>query len=582
MKILKFVALISLVAALGFNYLQRLKPQGEEADLAREKKALSVVMPGEGISFSDKKGRFPLYEAYRIDPAGKRQLVGICFTTTDLVPEERGYAGPIKIMLGLDPAGKITGLEILEHTETPSYVEEIYEPSFKDQFKGKGINDPLEIGYDLDGITRATITSEAIARSIKKGVLQAAGDRLGLKPKAHAAPKYQPGRIIINLAGLAALFLVALTGFLIPKKWLRYLALAFALIFLGFIKNSPLSTVNIVNIITYHLPLLIYNPFFYLLIGFILVTTLLWGRIYCGFFCPFGAIQEFISKWKKSLPAMGKGIRQAKYFLLWAALMSALLIDNANVAGIEPFNTLFSRTGGKFHWILLGIVLIAALFDFRFWCKYLCPVGVVLGLCSRLSLFRFGSRGDCGSCRLCVEECKVQAIEKTGATVKVNPVECIACNECRIVCPKGIIGLRIADCRFRIRKIGVVHRVGHWINFVVVKLARHYGRASSATTSKQIWSSAIGRNDEQGRKINPKSKIRNPKSEKRWLSFLLFVGSLTLMLLILGENIYQSQRPPAPKYPVVNVEAVKERIKDAGLSPREAMYYKVIRGNQSD
>ncbi|MEW5767185.1 MAG: hypothetical protein AB1797_06095 [bacterium] len=67
------------------------------------------------------------------------------------------------------------------------------------------------------------------------------------------------------------------------------------------------------------------------------------------------------------------------------------------------------------------------------------------------------------------------------------------------------------------------------------------------------------------------------KTSKRWISLLLFLGGLSLTLLVLGENIYQFQRPPAPKGPVINVEAVKERIKEAELSPREAMYYKVIK-----
>ncbi|MEW5768570.1 MAG: 4Fe-4S binding protein [bacterium] len=443
-NVIRLTALISLIAALGFNYVQQLKPQGEETELAREKEALRAVMPGEGISFSEKKGRPPLYEAYRIDPAGNRQLVGLCFITTDLTPEERGYAGQIKIMVGLDLSGKITGLEILEHTETPSYVEGIYDPSFKDQFKGKGIEDSLRIGYDLDGISRATITAEAIARSVKKGVLQAARDRLGLKVKDGETPEHQLKQRA-ELSGLAVLFLMALGGFLTQKRWLRYLSLVFALIFLGFIKSSSLSTVNLVNIITYHLPLLIYNPFFYLFMAFILITTLLWGRFYCGFLCPFGTVQEFIyqlSPKRGYLPALGKGIRQVKYFLLWGLLMAALLIDNANIANIEPFNTLFSWTGGKFHWILLGLVLIAAGFEFRFWCKYLCPVGAGLGLGSRLSLFKFSSKGNCGLCNLCVEQCKVEAIEKAGTTVRVSPLECISCNECRKVCPKGNMGLR--------------------------------------------------------------------------------------------------------------------------------------------
>lgn len=109
---------------------------------------------------------FPVhYKAYKISPInGKQQQVGIVYFTKDIVPSIVGYNGPINMIVGVDTKGTILGLQVLSHIETPEYVTEL--DKFIAQFPALGIQDTLRIGKNIDVMTEATQSSEAITRSI--------------------------------------------------------------------------------------------------------------------------------------------------------------------------------------------------------------------------------------------------------------------------------------------------------------------------------------------------------------------------------------------------------------------------------
>ena len=109
----------------------------------------------------------PHYKAYA---TGRRDLAGIVFSTKELVPEIKGYSGtPVELMVGIDPQGTIMGIEIISHAETPDFVKSIQ--SFIKQFVTLDPNNSFALGKDIDGMTGATITSEAISQSIKQSLL---------------------------------------------------------------------------------------------------------------------------------------------------------------------------------------------------------------------------------------------------------------------------------------------------------------------------------------------------------------------------------------------------------------------------
>jgi electron transport complex protein RnfG len=120
------------------------------------------------VTGKDKKGNDAETVFYR----GRQgdELSGVAFTV--VAPD--GYSGNISIMVGIDPAGKVSGIEILQHAETPGLGAKVEEAWWKDQFKGKGLDNAdwrvKKDGGDFDQITAATITPRAIVGAVRKGL----------------------------------------------------------------------------------------------------------------------------------------------------------------------------------------------------------------------------------------------------------------------------------------------------------------------------------------------------------------------------------------------------------------------------
>ena len=123
-------------------------------------------------SFSPRTGDPPHYEAFADGPEGQT-LLGYAFWTTEIVPLERGYGGPIPILVGLDPTGKITGIVLGEHRE-PYGDFSIETPAFAAQFRGKDVRDRFRLGEDIDAVSRATITMSSAARGIRNSARRVA------------------------------------------------------------------------------------------------------------------------------------------------------------------------------------------------------------------------------------------------------------------------------------------------------------------------------------------------------------------------------------------------------------------------
>ena len=105
------------------------------------------------------------------DPAHVKALVkdaviGYAFWTTEILPLERGYGGPIAMLVGLDTKGVVTGIVMGEHHE-PYGDFSIDLPGFAAQFKNKDVRDPFKLGEDIDAVARATITMSSAVRAVR-------------------------------------------------------------------------------------------------------------------------------------------------------------------------------------------------------------------------------------------------------------------------------------------------------------------------------------------------------------------------------------------------------------------------------
>jgi len=121
-------------------------------------------------SFSPKGGDPPHIKALTAD--GKT-IVGFAFWTTELEPLERGYDGPIKILVGMDPQGILAGIIVAAHHE-PFGDFSIDPPKFAAQFKGKNIRDPFKVGADIDAVSRASITITSATRAVRNSARRVA------------------------------------------------------------------------------------------------------------------------------------------------------------------------------------------------------------------------------------------------------------------------------------------------------------------------------------------------------------------------------------------------------------------------
>ena len=145
-------------------------------ELERYQRYLRVALPDAETYTLEERG-LRHFRGYVGDGNGGRTPVGLAFLTTDLAPFEFGYKGNIMMMVGMTPGGHITGVDVIYHLEPFGYFS-IDPPGFAAQFKDKSILDPIEVGTDVDEVSRATITVKAAARSIRLAARQLAREFL--------------------------------------------------------------------------------------------------------------------------------------------------------------------------------------------------------------------------------------------------------------------------------------------------------------------------------------------------------------------------------------------------------------------
>lgn len=148
------------MAATGSLLLAGGQAGGDAQQLARLKRLFPTA-----ATFSPKEAEpLPHYTAFA-DAGGKTPL-GYAVWTTEVVPLERGYGGPIAMLVGVDLKGVLTGLVLGEHHE-PYGDFSIDLPHFAAQFRGKSVRDPFKLGADIDAVSRATITMSSAVRTVR-------------------------------------------------------------------------------------------------------------------------------------------------------------------------------------------------------------------------------------------------------------------------------------------------------------------------------------------------------------------------------------------------------------------------------
>jgi NosR/NirI family nitrous oxide reductase transcriptional regulator len=226
--------------------------------------------------------------------------------------------------------------------------------------------------------------------------------------------------------------------------------LLFTLVFIGLYAQGQLSVVNIFTLLLtlghdFDIRVFLMDPLIFILWSFTFASLFIWGRgLFCGWLCPFGALQEIlgwvakglrIRQWKIAERSHQR-LQKLKYVILLGLLLSAFysLSLAERLAEVEPFKTsitLFFVRSWPF--VLYAVILLGlGLFVHKFYCRYLCPLGAGLAVLGKYHLFAWLKRIDaCGNpCQHCKNHCEIGAIERDG---RIDYDECIQCLECIVI-----------------------------------------------------------------------------------------------------------------------------------------------------
>ncbi len=261
--------------------------------------------------------------------------------------------------------------------------------------------------------------------------------------------------IVGLLAGLSVLTAVVLY----PKRFIknpanfkkfRWAYLLYTIGFIGYFTQAQISVTHVLTLLQSFFDSsaasgLLLDPIICILGAYVLFTLIFWGRgFFCGWLCPFGAMQEVMSWLGKKLRAPQLKIawithsfgNKIKYVIfVGLAVVSVYSLGTAEVMSeVEPFKTAitlnFVRT---WPFVVYAVVLLlASMFVHKFFCRYLCPLGAALAIAGKLRVIDFIARREqCGSpCQLCSVKCEIKAIKPEG---EIDYDECVQCYECVVI-----------------------------------------------------------------------------------------------------------------------------------------------------
>ena len=496
--------------------------------------------------------------------------LGYIFRTKDFTDSIVGYAGPIEMMSYLCPEGKILNFAVVDSNETPSYLNEVMKK--KNIFFGQKTKQRLSNEeYQINAITGATVTSAAISE-----ILYQSGSNFlsglnsgGLKTVSSSNLKqnreYQKTGAVKTILsnknnGVSSSLIIFLFAYFtvlfargvrkrnifklssINRRILRFLFLIIILIVFGVIYNIQFSTDQIFTLISGRIYLNSSDIYLFLCIG-VPVIAIIFGNIYCGYLCPFGALQEVVNSIVSFIcPGLSNGnvrvsnivwkiTRSFKYILLFILTVYFVIkLDKNLSANTDILLNAFSFTLKDTALLLLLFFIFISIFYKRMWCSVFCTAGAFLSILNGIHrVFR--------KSKVSVANCDV------GITNK-NDFDCISCNRCyeNGSTPKTTKS-RISSLVFLIITVCI---------FILFILFIH----NKFTNKKQTESVAASIHKEQVEESKPKPK---PKPKKN-IKFSKPVEPI--------KSIGKSRR--------INIDKYREYILQSKLSDHEAAYYKQL------
>ncbi|NQT91891.1 MAG: 4Fe-4S binding protein, partial [Lentisphaerae bacterium] len=357
--------------------------------------------------------RLEYFEIERDDLENKDCL----FSTKHLSGDIHGYGGPIVMAVMLTPDGAMLDFRVIRSTETPSYLDML--GNWMNALKGKTLSG--EDGIDkIEAVTGATVTCDAVVRTLQRAGNRFSRDVLGIdtgETDGAETGSLDPTAAFLVI-GLVAALLLRIKPSGRARPWIL---LAVTLVF-GVLLNTQYSLSHVFSLLRLQVPAW---PPAWILTLLVPAVVLVFGNVYCGYLCPFGALQELVGMFRPRLLDVDPDKntwrygRAVKYVLLGLIVVWYASALDHGIASYDPLTSIFApeRSG----WVLLagGGALALSFFYRRFWCRNLCPAGAFLALLNGLRpLRRYLPRVAPSRCDL-------------GVT-RSGELDCICCDHCRI------------------------------------------------------------------------------------------------------------------------------------------------------
>ncbi len=309
-----------------------------------------------------------------LDPSGKE--IGQIIVTFPYANAIEGFGGPVPFIVGATQEGKILGLALLMNAESESFLEELSQKKFFDQWNGLNVTEALQ--KKVDAVSGATMTSSAVIGGIQNRMASLSGER-------PPAASIQPARLAKNiLAGLVLIW--ASWSFFFPQMGNRYRTwlLIANIVVLGFLNGYFISMALTYRWLLNGIPWA-GLPILAVLVFWILAIHIGTNKpLYCAFVCPYGSAQELMGKILSKKPCMPGWIvklgKHSRKVVLGGLVFLLILGCNFDLTYAEPFSAFLYDYAAWSVIILASVFLFVSLFYPRFWCRYLCPSGQLLDL----------------------------------------------------------------------------------------------------------------------------------------------------------------------------------------------------------